>query len=204
MPTYAEPAWDAPLDGQTYLRACPTSATIKGMFTGAIVAEARRRGVTLAAATADKYHGFLDYPLVDHLRLVLEASPIFWPDMSLRQSLRKMGRAAVNTFLTTTIGRAVLGGFTSPEAVPHAMNALVRAYSISMSRPTPQFSVREVADTSCIVRVTDFWIFNDSHQIGIFEGVCRVCGVHADVTLWSEGLSSAEFRIAWRSRTIAP
>ena len=50
-----------------------------------------------------------------------------------------------------------------------------------------------------MVRLTDFWNFLDSHQVGILEGLCRACGVKAEVTLWTEGLSRGEFLVKWRS-----
>jgi uncharacterized protein (TIGR02265 family) len=196
MPVFVEPPWDAPLDGDTYLRAVPPQATLKGVFTAYIVNTAKGRGIRLAAA-ADRYQPFLDYPLVDHMRVVLEAAPIFFPDLSLRQALRKMGRAAVGVFLTTTTGKAALAGLTQPDMVPLAMRALVRLYAVTVAKPTPTIELEEESDTSCILHMSDTWFFLDSHHVGIVEGLCRMCGVRADVRIWTEGLASGQFHVRW-------
>jgi uncharacterized protein (TIGR02265 family) len=197
MPTYLPPAWDAPLDGATYLREVPSTARIKGMFTAALVTEAKRRNVVLTKAS-EKYHAFLDYPLTGHMEVCLEAAEVFYPGVAVRRGLRRLGRGACATFLQSTIGRTVLGGWLDQSAVPRAMAALARAYPIAFTHPSPVFEVSDPSESSCVVRLTDFWTFLDSHQIGILEGVCAACGVRADVTVWTEGLARGEFLVSWK------
>ena len=73
MTVYVEPSWDQPFDAEGYLRAIPRGALIKGLFGATVAAAAKQRKVTLAHA-AEKYLPFLDYPLVDHNRLLIEAA----------------------------------------------------------------------------------------------------------------------------------
>ena len=91
MARHLEPAWDAPLDGETYLREVPATASIKGMFPAAVAAEAKNRGIVLRHAS-ERYRAFLDYPLSQHMALLLEAADALWPEIFNRRGLRKMGR----------------------------------------------------------------------------------------------------------------
>jgi uncharacterized protein (TIGR02265 family) len=196
MPPFIAPDWDAPLDTAAYIRAVPATAVIKGMYPGAIAAEARKRGLSLPHA-GDKYVPFLDYPLRDHLLLLTEAAAAFSPELSTRAALRKIGRAAVTVFLNSTLGRAALGALTTPGATRLALVGITRAYTTSIGKPSPHAEVRETSDTSCTVKLTDFWIFLDSHQIGILEGVARACGVRCDILVASDGLANGELSCSW-------
>jgi uncharacterized protein (TIGR02265 family) len=196
MPSFVAPDWDAPLDTEAHIRSIPATAVIKGMYPGAIAAEAKRRGLSLPHA-GEKYLPFLDYAMTDHVRLLVEASRAFYPELPQRQSLRKLGRAAVNVFLQSTLGKAVLGGLTQPETTERAISGMTRAYMTSLGKPTPVVDVRSVSDTSCIVRLTDFWIFIDSHQIGILEGACRACGVRGEMRVALESPSKGEIECRW-------
>jgi uncharacterized protein (TIGR02265 family) len=196
MTDLVAPPWDAPLDTDSYIRAIPEAALIKGMYPGAIAAEGKRRGVKLPHA-ADKYLPFYEYPLRDHMSLVCEAASAFFPELGKRQALRKLGRAAVNAFTQTTFGKAVLGGLTQPQTVARALSTLVRAYGTSLSRPTPHVEVAANGDGACYLRLRDAWLLLDSHQVGIIEGYCRVCGVRAEVRVAVESPSSADFHVSW-------
>ncbi len=196
MPSFIDPDWNAPLDTDAFIRAVPATAVIKGMYPAAIAAEAKRRGLKLPHA-GDKYVPFHDYPLHDHLHLLVEAARAFSPDLPIRASLRKIGRGAVNVFLNSTLGRAALGGLTQPETTRMALVGMTRAYTTAIGKPAPHVEVKETSDSSCIVKVSDFWIFLDSHQIGILEGVSRACGVRCDVQVASDGLASGELACSW-------
>lgn len=196
MTVYVAPSWDAPLDGEGYLRSVPEGARIKGLFCSAITAEAKRRNLVLKYG-GEKYLPFLDYSLRDHNRMLLEAANSFWPEAPLRLGLRKIGRAAVQSLLQTTFGKALLGGLTAPESVGRALTAIARAYSTTLSRPTPVAEVVEVGERSVLFKLSDAWVFHDSQQIGIIEGLCKACGTHADVRYAMDGPASGEFMCHW-------
>jgi uncharacterized protein (TIGR02265 family) len=196
MTDYVAPSWDAPFDAEAYLAAVPKGALIKGYFGATVLAAAKQRKVTLAHA-AERYLPFLEYPLVDHDRLLVEAAGAFWPDVSLRQGLRKIGRAAVQSLLETTFGKALLGGLTQPDAVARALASLARAYPTTLSKPTPTAEVIETGERSAIFRARDTWILLDSQQIGILEGLGKACGVHMNVRMAMDGPANGEFACTW-------
>jgi uncharacterized protein (TIGR02265 family) len=196
MKEYVTPAWDAPLDVEAYVSAMPPGALIKGLFPGAVLAEAKRRNMTLKHL-ADKYLPFLDYSLVDHNRLIVEAAGAFFPDVPLRVGLRKIGRAAVQSLLVTTFGKAVLGGLTQPETVARALAALSRSFSTTISKPAPSFELVSTGERSAILVMKDAWIFHDCQEIGIIEGLCRACGTKAEVRVAVDGPANAEYLCTW-------
>jgi uncharacterized protein (TIGR02265 family) len=196
MPSFVTPDWNAPLDTEAHVRAIPAGSVIKGMYPASIAAEAKRRGLTLAHA-GDKYLPFLDYPMTDHARLLVEAARAFFPQLPARQALRKIGRAAVGVFLQSTLGKAVLGGLTQPETTARAISGMVRAYTTSLGKPTPHVEVRELEGNGCVVRLVDFWVFLDCHQVGILEGVCRACGVKGEMRVALESPSRGEIECTW-------
>jgi uncharacterized protein (TIGR02265 family) len=196
MTQHFEPSWDAPLDVEGYLRAVPPTAMIKGFFGATVVAAAKQRGITLAGA-AEKYIPFKEYPLSQHNRLLVEAASTFWPDITLRQGLRKIGRAAVGSLLETTFGKALLGGLTQPDAVMIAMTSLSRAYTTTLTHPTPVVEVISTGDRSAVMRLRDTWCFLDCQQVGIVEGLCRLCGTRATVRIATDGPASGELAFTW-------
>jgi uncharacterized protein (TIGR02265 family) len=207
MKEYVAPNWDAPLDAEAYVNAMPQGALIKGLYPGAVLAEAKRRNLVLKNL-ADKYLPFLDYSLVGHNRLIVEAAGAFFPDVPLRVGLRKIGRAAVQSLLVTTFGKAVLGGLTQPDTVARALAALSRSFTTTITRPTPSFELVVTGEQSAILSMRDAWIFHDCQQIGIIEGLCRACGARAEVRIAVEGPANAEYLCTWEvaqpSRPSAP
>jgi uncharacterized protein (TIGR02265 family) len=197
MTIYVEPSCDAPLDAEAYLRAIPPGALIKGLFAATVNAAAKQRNLTLSRS-ADRYLPFLEYPLVDHNRLLLEAAKAFWPELPVRQGLRKIGRAAVTSLLETTFGKALLGGLTNPDTVTLALTSLARAFTTTLSKPTPVVEVIETGPQSAILKMHDVWTFIDSQQVGIIEGLCKLCGVRAHVGVAIDGPASGEFACSWQ------
>ena len=196
MKEYVAPIWDAPLDAEAYVTAMPQGALIKGLYPGAVLAEAKRRNLHLELL-ADKYLPFLDYSLVHHNRLIVEAAAAFFPDVPLRVGLRKIGRAAVQSLLVTTFGKAVLGGLTQPETVTRALIALSRSFTTTISKPAPAFEIVSTGERSAILSMRDAWIFHDCQQIGIIEGLCRACGTRAEVRIAVDGPANAEYLCTW-------
>jgi uncharacterized protein (TIGR02265 family) len=196
MPSFLTPDWNAPIDTEAHIRAIPAGSIIKGMYPAAIAAEAKKRGMKLAHA-GEKYLPFLDYPMTDHTRLLVEGARAFFPELPMRQALRKIGRAAVGVFMQSTLGKAMLGGLTQPETTLRALTGMTRAYTTSLGKPTPHVEVREIDETACIVRLSDFWLFIDCHQVGILEGVCRACGVKGEMRVAMEAPSRGEIECRW-------
>ena len=146
----------------------PPDATTKGLCLSPMVAEARRRGIALKGAR-ERYLPFLDYPLVEHMRLLVETAHLFYPNLCTRQGLRKLGRAAHSAIAETLIGKIVWGGV---DGVHGALDSAVRCYAITV--PCTRVSVVERSAGSARVRLgSECPSFLDSHHVGVFEAVIR-------------------------------
>src|SRR4051794_11113794 len=126
---FLPPSWEAPLDVGAYLAATPAHATSKGMFTAALVTEAKRRGIALKHAR-DHYVAFKDYPMAEHMQVLCEASRAFFPGLPLRRGLRALGRDAYATFNNSMIGKVTLD---SASDIPSALRVTAKGFGIGMT-----------------------------------------------------------------------
>lgn len=168
---FGEPAWNAPLDAQKVLLAIPEAATIAGMFLEPLIKEARRHRIALPSAR-ERYVAFRFYPLREHVRLLIEACGLLYPDRPIRLALRSLGRAAPAALLTSTLGRASIG---VAEGTLSIIEAMAKSYAINL--PGSEVALLERGPHECIVRMQGVPFFLDSHHVGAFEGVLRYAGV---------------------------
>jgi uncharacterized protein (TIGR02265 family) len=190
--SFVEPPWSAPLDAHAVLRAVPESASIVGMFCDRVVNVAKLQGKPLPSAR-EKYTPYKFYPLREHAQLVLEACPRLYPSLSLRQALRKLGRAAPQALIGSTIGKVTLG---AASGVEETLRAWAKTYPLHLR---PGFAeLAEVSKNHAIVRLTDVHFFLDSHHVGSFEGLFKFLELRATVKIHSFSPSAADLLCTWR------
>jgi uncharacterized protein (TIGR02265 family) len=187
---FTEPPWSAPLDATRAIAAMPDEATIAGMFFLALLEGAERRQVQLAFPRA-RYLKFGFYPLREFARLLVEAAGQFYPDVSLRQGLRRIGKVGPAAFLSSTVGKVTLG---AAEGVHAAVTAIAKTYSVNV-RPS-RCEVQSAAPRSLVLRL-EVPHFLDSHHVGVFEGALDYAGAQGDVRIHRHGERSAHLRLSW-------
>ena len=188
---FVAPDWDAPLDVAAYVDVMPPSARIKGMYAAAIVDGARARGLLLPSAR-ERYLAFRDVPLREFTTLLVEGAQAFFPDMSLRSGLRKLGRSTHGIFSQSVVGRVV---FSTASDLPGALTACAKAYAISI--PPSRAELREVGDRRAILALANVYNFLDSHHVGVLEGVAHACGVHVEARVKLASLFEGEIELTW-------
>ena len=189
---YVEPAWDAPLDIDGCMRLIPESATVSGMFLEPLVEMARARHQVLRSGR-ERYVPFRFYPLREHAALLVETCALAYPRLPLRQALRKLGRAAPDALLRSTIGKITLGSASGPADV---IRAMAQAYPLNV-RPC-RVDVIELTHGRAVVRIEELHYFLDSHHIGAFEGVLRFGGAaSAKVRICMYTPSDADLLLTW-------
>jgi len=188
---FITPSWTSPLDGQAALRAVPEGASIAGMFLEPMAEAAREAGRPLPSARP-RYTGFNFYPLEEHVKLLLEASDALFPGKSTRIAMRKLGRAATNVMLSSTLGRVTVGAASD---VPGVLSAMAKIFS-SYLRPC---RVEVVGDgsNSLVVSMSDVHYFLDCHHVGVWEGAMRYAGVDGKVEIREYSTSAADMRCSW-------
>lgn len=189
--SFIDPPWAAPLDVNAVLRSIPESATIVGMFIEPLAESARKAGNPLPSAR-DKYTHYKFYPLKEHAQLLVETCARIYPRLSLRQALRKLGRAAPKALMDSTIGKVTFGAASGIEG---SLRAWVRTYPLHLR---PGFAhVVEVSASHAILRLEEIHYFLDCHHVGSLEGVFTFLDKRATVRINAHSATSADLLCSW-------
>lgn len=190
--TFGDAPWGAPLDAEAWVDAIPRDATMSGLFLGAVVGAAARAERTLPSARAG-YTSFRRYPLREHCQLLVEAARVLFPERSLREGLRRLGRGAPQTLLSSMLGRVVLGSVEGPAEL---LRAMARSYPLHMSPGS--LEVLDERPGRVVLALRDIHHFLDSHNVGVFEGVLRHAGIEGGrVRIRSHSALDADLLCTW-------
>lgn len=189
--SFVDPPWDQPLDVEAALARVPEGETIKGMFLQPMLTSAKAKGVTFIGAR-DRYVPFQDYPLREHAALLVAGAAALYPQLSVRQGLRRLGRYAQAALTDSTIGRVI---WSTAVDVPTALAAMAKAYAIA--HPKSEVEIVDVADRALVLRVARIWWFLDSHHVGCFEGAMKAVGVEGTVKLKLSSWSAGDLQCRW-------
>lgn len=187
---FHDPPWDAPLDAIREIENIPAAAQIRGMFILPVLQEAKRAGANLAKR--ERYVPFQFYALREHAQLMVEASALLFPRLSLRQALRRLGRGAPQAFVGSTLGRVVL---QSARGVPDVVSALAKGYELNME--PGRAHVEQAGARVLDVKLEKVYYFLDSHHVGAFEGALRFAGARGAVRVHRIDASTSVLRIEW-------
>ena len=179
---------DSPL---SVSRVIPPTATIAGMFYITLIEAARRRGLSLPLSNA-RYLQFSFYPTADFARLLVFAAPRFYPGLSLREGLRKLGQGGPRAFGVSTLGKVTLG---VAQDVHSVVTAIARTYEIN-TKPS-RCEVVDSQPTSMILALSGVYHFLDSHHVGVFEGTLQHSGVSGSVRIATRSPTSADLLLEW-------
>lgn len=160
------------------------------MFILPVIQEAKKVGANLAKR--ERYVPFQFYPLREHAQILVEASARVFPQYSLRQGLRRLGRGAPTAFVSSTLGRVVL---QTAQGVPAVVNALAKGYELNMmpGRAYVEHPRPRVLD----VTLEQVLFFVDSHHVGAFEGALQFAGERGRVRIHRSDASHIVLRIEW-------
>jgi uncharacterized protein (TIGR02265 family) len=187
---FTDPPWDAPLDAAREIESIPSAALIRGMFIIPVIEEAKRAGASLAKR--ERYVPFQFYPLREHAQLMVEASSVVFPQLPLRQALRRLGRGAPRAFVASTLGRVVL---QSAQGVIDVVTALAKGYELNM-KPGRAY-VDQPRPRVLDVTMEQIYFFVDSHHVGAFEGALHFAGTPGKVRVHRIDASTTVLRIEW-------
>ena len=186
-----EPPWSSALDADRLLRLVPADATMTGQFLAAVAGVAEGRGIRLLSARP-RYTPFFAYPLREHCELLLETSRKVFPELPLRESLRKLGRGAPQVLLQSVVGRVVFGSVDGPLEV---LRAMATSYMLHMRPGTVE--VFSIDAKTAVVQASGIHNFLDSHNVGVFEGALRHAGVQGGVRIHAYDRVTADLRCTW-------
>ena len=191
MTSFVDPPWDQPLDPDAVVQSIPSSETVKGMFLQPMLAVAREKNLPLPVER-QRYVAFQDYPLREHAQLLVLTAKALYPDLSLRQGLRRIGRQAQSAFIESTIGRVL---WASVDDVASALEATVKGYAIA--HPTCDVAIVKTTPRSARLRMHRIWWFLDSHHVGCLEGAMKSLGSIGTVKVDMSSPSAGEMECSW-------
>jgi uncharacterized protein (TIGR02265 family) len=192
--TFGVPDWDGPFDIEAYLDRIPDTAITKGMFFDPVRRPLLERGERLPGR--ERYLAFRDYPLREYLDVVLACGARLYPDASIRQRLRVMGRLVYPTFAATLIGR-VLFKFAGSN-VPRVLAAVPRAYK--RVDPASSATVASLEDGLAILEIRSMWDVPEASQVGVYEGGLEALGLEGEVRARPVSPCDCDLEIRWSRR----
>ena len=188
---FREPPWNAPFDLEREIEAIPPSAQVRGMFILPVVQEAKRAKVSMTRAR-DRYLPFQFYPLREHARLLADIAAAVYPELSMRQALRKLGRGAPQAFSGSTLGRVLL---QPAQGVEQTVGALAKGYELTLN---PGRALVEERGPKCLdVTLQEIHYFVDCHHVGAFEGAMKFANARGRVKLQRISAAEAVLRLTW-------
>lgn len=161
------------------------------MLIAPMIAEAKRRGVDRSTAR-ERYVAFNWYPLQEHARMLIDHCRDFYPDLSLRAALRKIGRAAPDAFLGSTVGKVTLA---PAEGIHDIVSAFCKAYQMTLDPGAAE--VLELESQHIIVGLREVYHFLDCHHVGAFEGALKRAGVRGKVSIAQHSHANADLLLEW-------
>ena len=169
----------------------PEHAQIRGMFFLALIEGAERRQIALAVPNR-RYLQFGFYPVREFALLLVEAATRFYPNVRLREGLRRIGKVGPVALLSSTLGKVTLG---AAEGVHAAVTAIAKTYSINV-RPS-RCEVLQASERSLVVSMDDVPHFLDCHHVGVFEGALEYAGASGEVRIHRRGDRAADLLLRW-------
>jgi uncharacterized protein (TIGR02265 family) len=185
---FVEPPWSRALDAELELRAIPETAQVRGLLIAPMLGDAKKRG----PLPRDRYLSFNLYPLREHARLLVDSARALFPDIPLREGLRKLGRGAPSAFGASTVGKVTLG---VAEGVQDVITAFAKGYELNLQPGRAHIVDR--GPQRLIVSLDDVYYFLDSHHIGAFEGALGRAGVRGRIRIARRGRSAADLLLQW-------
>ena len=155
--------FSAPLDEEELLNTA-RPFTVKGIALRSLSKEAEAQGRPLPGVPS--YVAFKDYPTREHLALLFRTAHHLYPELPIREAMRRLGHRVYGSLLESMVGRALFG--LPGMRVENLMKLIPRAYSLMASGS--QVSLLSSTNDSALFSFRNFPVDLNSFDIGVFEG----------------------------------
>ena len=190
------PDFTGEVDAAAFLAATPENATCKGLYFNTMLEMMSRlpkEQVADITLERTRYLPFLDYPLLEHMRLSFVVVPRLYPGLPTREAFRRMGWRAFPDFAGTMLGRVVFGMFG--DDLGRAFEAGPKGVSQSV-RPG-MATVTTIAERHVRMEYYDIYGILDPYYIGVVEGMVRHFGFEPDVRIHAIDIANAVLDVRW-------
>jgi uncharacterized protein (TIGR02265 family) len=192
-PGFAVPSFTAPLDLEAHLALVPAHATVKGTIAQATVDALVSAG---KPAPAEKFTPFRDYPMRSLIELNYRSAQTIYPDVPVREGLRRLGKVVFPAFTQTLLGKVMYGVFGNNVASIFK----IANKSYDMTQNVGRCRTEVVGGNAVRISFVDTYTFLSSYHFGIIEGTLEACRVTGAVWLHERTASEGDFHIAWEPR----
>lgn len=189
---FSLPDWRLPFDPTPYFDAVPEDATAKGMFLQALFEEAACKDVRLGEE-GERFYPFRNYPLRRCMELTVEAAEKPYPDLTLRDGIRRVAWLSYATFAQSMIGRVVFG--VAGQEVGRILQLASKGASIAST--VGKMEVVDLQKDSAVLRVSDIYIFAECFNVGMAESVLRACNREGIVAQQMFSPTEGDFYVRW-------
>lgn len=199
MPFFREPKFDGKVDLEAHVRRLDEKASCKGIFFTHFLDVGKKHRIDAldllreAGLPDRRYFVFHDYPMADHLRLLVATAKAVHPYVSLGEGLRRLGRTAYDGLLGSHAGRVVFGvlGFDLPrilELGPRAIGLVTSFRGVHSER---------AGERVFHVHYRDMPAFLETYHVGVMEGVLEKCGARGRVRIELADIANATLEVTW-------
>lgn len=179
----------SPLEVTARILETPAECTARGMFFEQVSRAARELGLP----SDTRYVPFRNYPLRQYMELVVQYGRARYPEVPLRQALRRVGWEAFPALMGSVAGRVIFA--FAGRGVQGALRLAPEAYKHSMSHA--QVTTRICGASQAVLELRNVWNFPECYQIGVIEGACRSFGAEVRVRVRVRSSSSVDLLVRW-------
>jgi uncharacterized protein (TIGR02265 family) len=166
----------------------PVTCKVNGMYVTAMRDMMLAEGVELPEMKA---YPFRYYSLQDYMELVVSCSITLYGSVPLREGLRRLGRLVIPTFANSLVGKVLLANHFWGVA----LTCLARGYQVSL-RPG-KCTVTEFTSGHALIELRDVWLFGDSYQVGVIEGLMDWYKIDGTITPKSLSQCNTDLVVEW-------
>jgi uncharacterized protein (TIGR02265 family) len=169
--TFVKPDFDKPLDLAATIAEVPESATVRGMFFQMLNDRARReQGQPLRENVPP---AFSRGSMRDYMELLVAAATTLYPNVPVREGLRRVGHTLYDDFFSTMVGKAIFS--VAGRNFLRLTDLAPRAYEVSYEPCALRTEI--LGPNNVRVAMRPVHVFPDSFQVGAWEGAARFCSI---------------------------
>lgn len=183
--------WSQPVDFAARVAAVPRDAVVRGMFLQVIADSVVK--TSKGKLTARRYVAFKTYPMREYVELLAAAAETGQP-LSAAECVRRVGWSVYTSYAQTITGTAIfaIAGLDFSSVIEVAPTS----YKVAL---TPgSVTVRSLAPQRAQVELRDIYNLPDLHQVGIWEGAMKACGVTGQIKTHVLDYGAVDFDVQWR------
>jgi uncharacterized protein (TIGR02265 family) len=169
----------------------PATCETNGMYAVNLLDLLRTHGVVVQGVRPPQR--FRRYPLREYMELQLLAAVSVYPDKTVADGLRCLGRFVIPTFAQSLVGSVMMSMATCTWE--GALGGLARGYSLSLH--PGEARVADFRRAHARVELRGIWSFGDTYQVGVIEGLMKWCEIDGRAVPTKLSRANTDITLEW-------